>query len=607
MAKVRKSSALLGKLIHEAIDQLEAEDFAIWYEAHQRLLKYGASAAQVIAERLINTGANRNSRRRLLEVLSELGPSAAPSALALVSMLIADADPFVASVIAVMGPAADKVMPDLLGAFPDASAALRPLLVNAIGGIGTRANVVVPLLLQRLEQSADDEKIEILGTLANYGRNAAGARSQIERILQNIIEKTEIKQTAAYALARIAPDVDTQMLLVDLLESTLNEPGDDRFGELPHLADVLAVALSNIQDVAPFVGTRIHHLLDQKLQNSPPDLYRDPFPYSVPYFVNLVEAHAPSTAIAVDLLRRLYLIGRARQVDHDERRRPLTALARIGESAADALVEVAAAGDSYAFDVLGDSFVDRDFAAATIRRILREAPDGYGENGYGELAARMLENLQPPDFELLNQLARHRNRKVRNAAKRARKRAEDLTAGQKPLQIRVIQPSEVPPEVWSSLNVIVHTSEVLYAIESAVQRRLRKAASRRLRATRAVEFKAASDQLPIVPDIPGFEVNPNQLTFERVESVHEFYFRIRTSPGAQGAAPDISANGKVYLYCGALLVAEVPISIFVNSELKQYHEDSVFEADAATFDTVFVSYAREDVSIVEQVERVSSV
>jgi hypothetical protein len=513
-----------------------------------------------------------------------------------------------------MGPAADYVMPDILRAFATASPTLRPFLVRTMRGIGTRANLVIPLLVSALEGSTGPEKVEILATLANYGRSAAAARSRVERILKNNLEDTETLVAAARALASIAPDVDTQALLLDLLESTLGTPREGRFEWAPahvrgpSLPDELAEALSSIRDAAPFVSTRVHHILDQHLpaKRSRFDFH---FPYSVYAFVALVEAHAPTTQVAVELLRRLYWVGSGRLIDPGARANPLNALARTGAAAAaDALVEVAtdrdqyAEGDPYVLDVLCKPMVDRDFAVATIRKVLREASDWYAE-----MASQSLEKLRPLDITLLEELAQHRNEKVRSAARSSLKTLQDLAARQwplLPLWMRAIQPTEVPVKIWRDLSVIVNTRDARFRVESVIRRRLQKGTSA-LRATPSAEFESQADApLTIAPNIPGFEVNPSQITFTICEYVHEFVFRIRTSPGME---PDVVATGKVLLFCEPLIVAEIPVTIFVNSELDGDYQGRFFESEVRTFDTVFVSYAREDVAVVKRVERVSRV
>src|SRR6516164_922631 len=136
MAEVRGSSVPIGELIREAIDQLDTEDFNIYLTAVGRLVKLGPSAAKVIAERLMYVGATARTARRFVNVLEKMGPLAAPSARALVMLLLKDKGPThvddfyasnVSKAIVSIGPAADYVMPDLLQAFASASDVLRAL------------------------------------------------------------------------------------------------------------------------------------------------------------------------------------------------------------------------------------------------------------------------------------------------------------------------------------------------------------------------------------------------------------------------------------------------------------------------------------------------
>ncbi len=105
-------------------------------------------------------------------------------------------------------------------------------------------------------------------------------------------------------------------------------------------------------------------------------------------------------------------------------------------------------------------------------------------------------------------------------------------------------------------------------------------------------------ELTFVPNISGLEFNPPRVTLRWFESVHRAEFRVRASNALDGT----TARGTVSVYLGSILLADVPISIEVNSAPGQ---DEALPAEpicTRPYRNIFASYSHQDAAIVAQFE-----
>ncbi|HKV86097.1 MAG TPA: toll/interleukin-1 receptor domain-containing protein, partial [Ktedonobacterales bacterium] len=159
-------------------------------------------------------------------------------------------------------------------------------------------------------------------------------------------------------------------------------------------------------------------------------------------------------------------------------------------------------------------------------------------------------------------------------------------------------PREVDPRVWQEMLVYIaaDTPRALASVAADAETRLasRKGAYRDATARANIPLRRGT-ALTIVPDLPGFDVNPASLTVTWEEDAQRHEFRLR---GA-GAHPGQAANGSVRVYAGPYLRGEIPISIFVQDPRARIKTAggyiSVF---ARAYHKIFASYSHADTEIV---------
>jgi hypothetical protein len=163
-------------------------------------------------------------------------------------------------------------------------------------------------------------------------------------------------------------------------------------------------------------------------------------------------------------------------------------------------------------------------------------------------------------------------------------------------------PKEVTPRVWQPLLVYVSVDT------PAAHGRVAALAQERL-LSRREQFRPASAPEPawlrrgapltLVPDLPGFRFNPPQLRVTWEEEVQQHEFRLR----AETARPGQAANGRLRVYTGPLLRAEVPLSIFVQQADTQPTTPEDFASVLArAYRRVFASYSHRDTPVVRSCE-----
>jgi serine/threonine protein kinase len=106
-------------------------------------------------------------------------------------------------------------------------------------------------------------------------------------------------------------------------------------------------------------------------------------------------------------------------------------------------------------------------------------------------------------------------------------------------------------------------------------------------------------ELTFLPEIPGIEFNPPRATFLWQESVHRQDFRMRAQAELNGQ----TARGRLTVFLGVRLIADVPLAIRVDSQAAQFTTAPVPEAvTASPYRKVFACYSHKDLRIVLQYE-----
>lgn len=163
-------------------------------------------------------------------------------------------------------------------------------------------------------------------------------------------------------------------------------------------------------------------------------------------------------------------------------------------------------------------------------------------------------------------------------------------------------PREIAPREWQQmlLYIALDTPRTLAGVAADAEERLgnRKSDFRAAPAPTAAAIKRGT-RLAIVPVLDGFTFNPPSLRVTWEEDMQRHDFRLR----ATSAAPGRAANGSIQIYRGVLLLAEVPISIYVRHAGERADIPSTFASIVArAYRRIFASYSHGDTLVVRSCE-----
>jgi serine/threonine-protein kinase len=107
--------------------------------------------------------------------------------------------------------------------------------------------------------------------------------------------------------------------------------------------------------------------------------------------------------------------------------------------------------------------------------------------------------------------------------------------------------------------------------------------------------------ITFVPFVEGIEFNPPSRTFRWSETVHREEFRLRAAAEIEGR----TARGRLSVFLGTILLADVPIAIRVDGSAEAQPRP---EAEyARPYRRIFASYSHRDVAVARQFERFAAV
>jgi hypothetical protein len=179
------------------------------------------------------------------------------------------------------------------------------------------------------------------------------------------------------------------------------------------------------------------------------------------------------------------------------------------------------------------------------------------------------------------------------------------------IQFTVYRPNVLRPGEWKTMLAFVHLahrrpdaprSEPSPAeqVQTLARQALGKQAAQydHDRAEARSSVPRESD-ITLVPVVPGLEFRPERRTFLWVDDVHQEQFTVRARPEADGTV----VHGRLSAFLGVILLAEVEISIRVDSAYPADRVDAPTQASSANlYRRVFASYSRKDAEVVRQFE-----
>jgi serine/threonine protein kinase len=196
--------------------------------------------------------------------------------------------------------------------------------------------------------------------------------------------------------------------------------------------------------------------------------------------------------------------------------------------------------------------------------------------------------------------------------------SKDVAVTDKPLytdenvQFTVYQPEAIAPARWYTLLALAHLSKPRPDAPpdepepSAEVKRL----AERILADQKADYDAVKQnslhavphkgEITFVPEIAGCEFNPPRQSFSWQKSVHKVEFEMLASAALDGQ----TARGRLTVFLGSLILADVPLAIRVDSAASARSPGAVptVPASAAPYRKIFPSYSHKDRAIVEQIE-----
>jgi len=181
------------------------------------------------------------------------------------------------------------------------------------------------------------------------------------------------------------------------------------------------------------------------------------------------------------------------------------------------------------------------------------------------------------------------------------------------VQFTVYRPREMLPERWYTMVAFAHLSERRPGTpehEPDPIEQVRHQAAQVLGAQIQDYRDTTSDcrqavpqegELTFLPSVPGITFNPERRVFRWLEDVHCEEFRLKADERLDGT----TARGRLSVYLGSILVADVELAIKVHRQF----QPSAIKPEPAQVDQarpyrrIFASYSHRDVEIVRQFEK----
>ncbi|HEX8458214.1 MAG TPA: TIR domain-containing protein [Pyrinomonadaceae bacterium] len=208
-------------------------------------------------------------------------------------------------------------------------------------------------------------------------------------------------------------------------------------------------------------------------------------------------------------------------------------------------------------------------------------------------------------------------------ASRSVEEAVEDAVGEKPLhldenvQFTVYQPEAIAPTRWYTLLAFAHLSKRRADAppdEPEPLAEVRRIAERVL-ADQPAEYDASKQnslhavpragEITFVPEMEGCEFNPPRQSFLWQKSVHKVEFELRATQSLEGRV----ARGRMTVFLGSLILADVPLVVRVDSTTTTARESSQRDVpppvaqSAAPYRKIFPSYSHKDREVVEQIEQ----
>ncbi|MCU0497011.1 MAG: TIR domain-containing protein [Anaerolineae bacterium] len=158
-------------------------------------------------------------------------------------------------------------------------------------------------------------------------------------------------------------------------------------------------------------------------------------------------------------------------------------------------------------------------------------------------------------------------------------------------------PPEIKLDVWETMYAYIFRPKAASLVEADANRALEHkiTAYRRVDDETMTQVVEEGTLITATPYLPGVQFNPPQLMVGFYDDWQRFEFKLR----AKEASLEQAANGYITFTTAGIIIAEIPISIFVTAHIRQTQP---IIAAQKIYNAIFCSYSHADTAIVERVE-----
>ncbi len=172
-----------------------------------------------------------------------------------------------------------------------------------------------------------------------------------------------------------------------------------------------------------------------------------------------------------------------------------------------------------------------------------------------------------------------------------------------PLAFSVFHPESVQVHSWAKLLAYIHIKDVQEQIDRDASSRIGDQSIHRRRLGRSSSKVPVGAEIHVVPQLPGCRFNPPSYRLHLLEEWHCAEFRVQAIPSTE-TSPGPAINGVVSFYLDTILLGDVPIwAVKADESEERSLQARLKAASAAPYGSIFVSYAREDVIVVEHLRK----
>lgn len=234
------------------------------------------------------------------------------------------------------------------------------------------------------------------------------------------------------------------------------------------------------------------------------------------------------------------------------------------------------------------------------RAIPPGALDDYLREQEAEADTPSTSSQQPPEREEEHQSAEPPRPTPLNPPTGISRPTSPITQPPAPLsavEFSAYFPREIQPNTWQPLRAYVYKPQAQSAVAADAAAELGALLSGYREVARPAQTRITEGALiTATPELPGFQFNPPTAQIAFYDDWQRFDFRLR----ATSAPLDHAANGRITFSVEGIIIADVPLAIYVGASAAQ---PAPVSSARPIYQSIFCSYSHRDTQIVERIEK----